>query len=138
MCGHDLGVGTGDLDASVEAGLVVGVDDVALDNLASTDTAVVWPLGSGEAVCGPAIRPVVEVEKGVLLFETEPRNVIGVGLHELGALMSVVELVGGAIGVPALSEDEDVGGTAERIIEDSHGLQVDIRVLTRCLSCVAS
>jgi hypothetical protein len=31
-----------------------------------------------------------------------------VGLHELGSLVAVVELVWGSIGVPALAEDEDV------------------------------
>lgn len=50
--GHDLGVGTGDVDTSVQAGLVVGLDDVTLDDLAGADTAVVWTLGSREAVRG--------------------------------------------------------------------------------------
>jgi hypothetical protein len=134
LCGHDLGVGAGDLDAGVQAGLVVGVDNVALDDLAGADTAVVWPLGGGEAVCGPAVRPVVEVEKCVLLLETEPGLVLGVGLHQLGALVPVVELVGCAIGVDALGEDEDVGGATEGVVEDSDGLEVNIRVLTRRLS----
>jgi len=36
--------------------------------------------------------------------------------HLLGALVPVVELVGGAVGVPALSQDEDVGGATEGIL----------------------
>jgi hypothetical protein len=36
-------------------------------------------------------------------------------LHELRALMAVVELVGRSIGVPALSEDQDVGGSYEEL-----------------------
>lgn len=50
--GHDLGVGAGDVDASVEACLVVCLDDVALDDLAGTNTAVVRTLGSRETVGG--------------------------------------------------------------------------------------
>jgi hypothetical protein len=44
LTGHDLGVGTRDLDAGVKAGLVVGLDDVTEDNLAAADTAVVRTL----------------------------------------------------------------------------------------------
>lgn len=50
--GHDLGVGTGDVDTSVQASLVVGLDDVTLDDLAGADTAVVWTLGGRETVGG--------------------------------------------------------------------------------------
>lgn len=50
--GHDLGVGTRNVDTSVQAGLVVSLDDVTLDDLASTDTAVVRTLRSRETVSG--------------------------------------------------------------------------------------
>lgn len=103
--GHHLGVGARDLDAGVQAALVVGLDDVALDDLAGANTAVVGALGRGEAVLGPAVGTVVEVEQSVLLLKTEPGLVVGMSLHQLGALMAMVVLVGGAIGVPALSED---------------------------------
>lgn len=52
--GHDLGVGARDADASVETGLVVGLDDVALDDLAGAYTAVVGALAGGllaEVLC---------------------------------------------------------------------------------------
>ena len=42
--GHDLGVGARDVHAGVQAGLVVSLDNVALDDLAGTDTAVVRTL----------------------------------------------------------------------------------------------
>jgi hypothetical protein len=109
--GHDLGVGTGDLDASVQASLVVSLDDVSAENLASTNTTVVWALGTWETVDWPSIRPVAHVEEGVFLLKTEPWLVDLVGLHELSTLMAVVELVWGSIRVPALGEDQDVGGT---------------------------
>jgi hypothetical protein len=70
--------------------------------------------------------PVVEVEESVLLLKTEPGLVGGVGLHQLGSLVAVVELVGGAVGHPALGEDEDVVVEAEGVAEDSDGAQVDI------------
>lgn len=42
------------------------------------------------------------------MLETEPRLVLGVKLHELGALVAVVVLVGGTVGIPAFGEDENV------------------------------
>lgn len=61
------------------------------------------------AANGPAIGPVILAEESVLLLETEPGLALGVGLHDLGALMAEVVLVGSAVGVPALGEDDDVG-----------------------------
>lgn len=58
---------------------------------------------------------------------------VGVSLHDLGALMAVVVLVGGAVGIPALGEDDDVGGAAEGIGVDGAGAQVDIGVVTGSL-----
>jgi hypothetical protein len=79
----------------------VSLDNITLDNFASTDTAVVRSLGSREAVSGPAIGTIVEVEKGVFLLKTEPGLVHGMSLHQLVALMAVVVLVGCAVGIPA-------------------------------------
>jgi hypothetical protein len=47
--------------------------------------------------------------------------------------MAEVVLVGGAIGVPALSKNNDVRGAAERIGVDGARAQVDIGVVTRGL-----
>jgi hypothetical protein len=124
--GHDLGVGTGDLDAGVQARLVVSLDDVTAVDLAGTHTAVVWALGTGETVDGPAIWSIRHIEESVFLLETEPWLVVLVRLHELGALVAVVELVGGSIGIPALGHDQDIGGATEGIGEDSAGAEVDI------------
>lgn len=52
LSGHDLGVGARDVDASVQACLVVCLNDVTLDDLAGTNTAVVRALGSRETVGG--------------------------------------------------------------------------------------
>lgn len=53
----------------------------------------------------------------------------GVGLHQLGGLMPVVVLVWASIGIPALSEDEDVAVPAERVGEDGGRAEVDIGVV---------
>jgi hypothetical protein len=47
--------------------------------------------------------------------------------------MAEVVLVGGAIGHPALGEDNDVGGAAEGVGEDGNGAEVDIGVVARGL-----
>lgn len=70
------------------------------------------------------------------MLQAEPGLLGGVLLHQLGALVTVVELVRCAVGHPALGEDEDVVTTlgAERIRVDSNGLQVDIAVVARGLA----
>lgn len=84
----------------------------------------------------PAKGPVVEVQKSVLLLQTEPRLVSGVLLHQLGALVSVVELVRSSIGHPALGQNEDIVAAlgAEGIGVNGNGLQVDIGVVARGLA----
>lgn len=54
--------------------------------------------------------------------------------HQLGALGTVVELVGGSIGIPALGENQDVWGTTEWVGEDGNGAEVDIRVVAWSLA----
>lgn len=80
----------------------------------------------------PAKWPVVEVKESVLLLKTEPGLVSSVLLHQLGSFVSVVELVGCAIGHPALGEDKNVVTAlgAERVGVDSNGLQVNVAVVT--------
>lgn len=90
-------------------------------------------LRSREATGGPAIGSVVRAEEGVLLFEAKPRLVVGVGVHDLHTIVAEVELIGGAIGVPALSQNDNVGRAAERIRVDSTGAEVDVGVLARGL-----
>lgn len=102
---HNFGVGTRDLDAGVKASLVVRIDNITAHHPASANTAVVRSLRSRVAVLGPSIGPVLHVEESVLLLETKPRNVLGMGFHQFGALVAVVELVGRAIGIPAFRKD---------------------------------
>lgn len=84
----------------------------------------------------PAKWPVVEVEKSVLLLQAEPGLVSGVLLHQLGTLVSVVELVRGSIGHPALGQDKNVVTAlgAEGVGVDGDGLQVDVGVVARGLA----
>jgi hypothetical protein len=132
--GHDLGVDAGDVDAGVHAGLVVRLDDVTAVDLAGADTAVVRALRTGVTALGPAVRPAVGAQKRILLLETEPEVVLGVGLHQLGGLVTVVELVGGPIRIPGLAQDDDVVPLAEGIREDGDGANVDIGVVARRLA----
>ena len=78
--GHDLGVHARDVDAGVEAGFVVSLDDVAPDGGARAGRAVVGALGAGVAGRGPPQRPLgVSVEQGVFLLDAEP-GLLGGGL----------------------------------------------------------
>jgi hypothetical protein len=52
--------------------------------------------------------------------------------------MAVVELIGGAVSVPALSDDQNVGGTTEWIGEDGDGSEVHIGVVAWSLASRAT
>lgn len=78
---HNLSIGTGDLDSSVQAGLVVSFYDVTAVDLSGTNPAVVRTLGTGEAIRRPAIRTTVETEKSVFLLQTKPQLVLGIRFH---------------------------------------------------------
>lgn len=134
LSGHDLGVGTRDVDTSVQAGLVVSIYDVTAKDLAGTVTAVVRSLGSRETVLGPAVRPAVEVENGVLLLQAEPQLVLGVLLHHEVCIVTEVVGVGLAIRHVGLADDEDVVTQTEGVGVEGSGAEVDVRVVTGSLT----
>ncbi len=57
-----------------------------------------------------------------------------VGLHKLGTLVAVVELVWGSIGVPALGDNQDVGSATEWVGENGNRSEIDIRVVAWSLA----
>lgn len=112
----------------------MSLDDITAVDLAGTNTTVVRALGARETTLGPSVRLTILIEEGIFLLETEPRLLVFVGLHELGAFVAVVELVWGTVRVPALSQDEDVVTTTERVREDGNRAEVNIGILTRGLA----
>lgn len=112
----------------------MSLNNVTAVDLASSNTAVVRTLGTGEPALGPSIRPAVSSEESVFLFQTKPEFFLGVDLHQTVGLMTEVELVGCSIRIPGLAENEDVIATAERISEDSNRAEVDIGVVTGSLA----
>lgn len=128
--GHDLSVDTGDVDTSEQAGAIVSLNDVTAVDLAGTNTAVVRALSTRETTTGPAVGPSIGTEQSVLLFQTEPELLLGVSLHQTGGLVTEVELVGAAIRIPGLTEDENVVTLAEGVGEDGNGAEIDIGVVT--------
>lgn len=127
--GHDLGVGAGDGNLSVHAGLVVSLDNVTAEDLAGTDTAVVRALRGGEAVLGPSVGPAKLVEKGVLLLQTEPEAVLLVLLEDDGGVVAEVVGVGRAIRHVRLAHDQDVVAQTEGVGVVCNGAEVDVRVV---------
>jgi hypothetical protein len=131
---HDFGIGSRDLDSSVQASLEVRLDNISAINLARTDTTIVRTLGAGETSNWPTIRSVRHIKEGILLLQTEPGFVLLVSLHELVGLIAVVELVGRSVGIPAFTDHQDIWSLAERIGEDRDGSEVDIGVVAGCLA----
>lgn len=102
---------------------------ISIDSSCAESTEV-RTLSARETATGPAIWPAVSAEESILLLKTEPELLLGVGLHQAGCIVAVVELVGAAIGVPGLAENENVVTLAEGVGEDSDRAQVDIGVVT--------
>lgn len=123
---HNFCVDTSNLDTSVQTRLVMSLNDISAVDPAGTNTTVIRSLRGGETLLGPAVRPTIETEEGVFLLKTKPWLVLSICFHQPGAVMTVVEFVGGPIVVPALAENENVVATTERIGEDSDGTEIDV------------
>lgn len=136
--GHNFSVSSGDLDTREQASLVVSLYNISAVNLAGTNSTVVWTLGTWETIYGPAIGSIGHVKKSVLLLKTEPWFMLLVGLHELGSLVAVVELVWRSIGIPALTDNQNVWALTEWIGEDSNRSEVNIGVVAWSLASRAS
>ena len=139
LAGHDLAVGAGDLDASVEAGLVVSVHDGSAVAVVGADGAVVGSLGAGEAGAGPSEglddELVLGLEEGVLLLDAEPGDVVVACVEDLlgevsevgvGGVESGEGLVSPHVG---LAEHDDVVALAEGVGVEGHGLHDDLGVV---------
>ena len=124
--GHNFSIDTRNLDTSIQTSLVVSLDDISAVDLASSYATVVWSLRTWETLLGPAIRSAVKTKEGVFLLQTKPWLLLSIGLHEPGAVMTVVELVGCAIVVPTLAEYENVVAATERVGKDFHRSEVDV------------
>ena len=142
LSGHDLAVDSGNSNTGEHAGRVVGLNDGASKGVLCPDGAVVRSLGSGHASLGPAKRRLaVSLKKGVLLLDSVPR--LG-GLDLLKDISSSApgvgrdggpEALGGIdVGKVARAHHEDVGSSTEGIVEDSTGLEEDLRVISGSLA----
>lgn len=98
-----------------------------------TSTAVIGALRSRETAFRPTVRLAINVKEGILLFKTEPREgVLGL-VHNFLRVVTEISAVGGAIVVVGLCKNENVVTTAERILEDGSGAEIDVRVISRSL-----
>jgi len=127
---HDFCVDTTDPDTSMEAGTVVGLNQVTSDDITGAGTTVVRSLRARETALGPAERPIVKVEEGVLLLKAEPGNVLLCQLHGLGRIMTEICLIGSAVAVVGGSENENVVTTAERVLVECDWTKQNIRIMT--------
>jgi hypothetical protein len=94
-----------------------------------TDTAIVGALGTRETTLWPLVWLVIDIKESVLLLETEPRLDLGALVKDLLGVVAIVGLVGGAVVVVGLCENEDVVSTAEGIPKDGSWTKVDVRIV---------
>ena len=139
LAGHDLAVRATDLDAGVEASLVVHVCDNAAEAVSSSDRAVVGSLRAWVAIAWPAERPGGKLGKslqqGVLLLNAEPGLFSSRLVKDGLCVKSEVRVAGdelrerGIFPDEALGHDHDVVSLAEGVTEVSDRLQNDFRIL---------
>lgn len=127
---HHFCVDTRDRDSTIETCFVVGLDQVTSQNLAGSDTTIVWSLRSWETASWPAVRSTLLIHEGILLLDSEPSLVNGVLFRQLCSLMSVIELVRSAIVLPAFCHDDDVVAASERVFPELDWTEEHIRVVT--------
>ena len=131
LAGHDLGVGALDQQTGVDARLGVLFDDLAADDAAGADAAVVRPLRCGEAVVGEAERCAVELEHRVLLLDAEDHALLGVllvGLLQSGAGVGGVRLH--VRGQQHFAQHEHIRAATNRIGTREDGLEHAVAVCT--------
>ena len=140
LSGHNLSIGSRDLDSSVEASLVVSVSYSSSEADVASDRAIVRSLVSRESSGWPSVGSGLESsmlgEKSVFLFDSEPRFLLGKSIKDLGGVNSEVgvsgdELLIGSVspGV-GLTENHDVVSSSEGIREEEARLEDDLRVLS--------
>lgn len=129
LTGHDLRIDTRNINASIQASLVMRLDNISAVDLACANTTVIRSLRTWETALGPAIWPTIRTQESVFLLETEPEVAFGVRVHQSLGLMTVVELVWASIRVPGLAKNEDVVTATERVWVRRDGSDVDVRVI---------
>lgn len=142
LTGHDFDVGSRNVDASIEASLVVSVSDSTSKADVGTNGAVVGTLSAGVTIVGPSEGLLGELgsvsQEGVLLLDTIPGlfggnfgvvpnlvgvvSEVGIGRNEL--LQSVV------LPVPGLAHNNYVVAASEGISEVGNGSQGDLGLLS--------
>merc|ERR1711963_412620 len=132
---HYLSIRARDSDARIETGLVVSFHDVSSVNISSTDSTVVWPLGSWETILGPTKGVAVLAQQGVLLFNAKPGMLVLCFLHNLIASFPVVGLSRLLVVLVRLAHHHDVAAAPERILV--HLDRVQVRVRVAALSLIA-
>ena len=130
---HDFRVRARDVDAGVQAGLVMRLNHISPHDLASANTAIVRSLGSWEAVLWPAIWITSLAQHGVFLLKAKPELVFRVLLHQDGGVVAEIVRVWLAIGHPRLGHDEDVVAQAEGVGIHGNGTEIDIGIVSGSL-----
>jgi len=138
LSGHDFGIGAGNVDSSIEASLVVSLDNVTAVNLVGSDSAVVGSLGSWETILGPSEGVHVLVQEGVLLLNSEPGFLVLGLFHDLIAALSVVRLRRLLVILVGFTKHQFVVAQPEGILVDCHRVQVDIGVGALSLASTAA
>merc|ERR1711936_1224194 len=125
---HHLSICARDSDARIEAGLVVSFHDVSSVHISSTDSTVVWPLGSWETILGPTKGVAVLAQQSVLLFNAKPGMLVLCFLHNLITSFPVVGLSRLLVVLVRLAHHHDVVAAPERILVHLYRVQVRVRV----------
>mmetsp|Transcript_809 Transcript_809/g.1539 ORF Transcript_809/g.1539 Transcript_809/m.1539 type:complete len:215 (-) Transcript_809:5-649(-) len=98
-------------------------------NAVCTVATVVWALRTGETRFGPAKRVAVQVEKSVLLLDSEPRLLIGNFVHDFDRVRASVAGNRLTLWRVALAHHQQVIASTERILVHRDRLEKYLRVI---------
>ena len=128
---HHFGIGAFDHEASIKTSLRVLFNDLATNDAAGADAAVVRTLRFGESAAdGEAEGATIGTKHGVFLLNTEDHFVRGVLLGSLGTRSTGVGGVGLASGCRCdFAQNEDVVAATNGVGTSEHGNQGAVRLV---------
>jgi hypothetical protein len=136
LSGHNLTVGSRDLNSGIQTGTVVGIGDRTSEGVLGTNRAVVRSLrAGGDTSLGPTEgSALVKVEEGEFLLESEPDFFVFLALEGLGGNSPGISRQRLSTGSVSIAHDQNVINTispgAEGILENTARSQNDLRVIT--------
>merc|ERR1712058_177563 len=125
---HHLCIGSTNLNSGIHAAFDMSSLYISSINFSSTNSTIVWSLGSRKSILWPSKGMLVIIKQGVLLLDPKPRFVLLGLLHDLKTLFSVVSNHGLIFVIISFTKHKDVITEGKGTWIHLDRLQIHIRI----------